>query len=61
MTHGIYDADNYNGTPNILNKNVDKYGKAREIQKVIKNPLSIPPKDGQEKDYNNILEKICEN
>lgn len=57
MTHGIYESEMANGTPNILNKNVDNYSKT----KLLKNKLEIQtPINREETDITNLLEKISE-
>jgi hypothetical protein len=61
MTHGIYDTEINNGTPNILNKNVENYSKTN----LLKNKLEMmtpmrTPSNRLEPEINNMLEKISE-
>lgn len=57
MTHGIYESELANGTPNILNKNVENYSKS----KLLKSKLEIQtPINRQEGSITNLLEKISE-
>ena len=57
MTHGIYDTEINNGTPNILNKNVENYSETN----LLKNKLEMmTPSNRLEPEINNMLEKISE-